>query len=170
MKKQNKKIELEDWQAAGFKNGNKTQITVLAEPQPKPGDCLGRNPKEAFGFQYYQNCNTGNPTIPIKNTLGVVMGDLLYCKEHRLHLEVVDHVAVFHLNLFTDELALQQGIAELYPAGGTGGDGFYLPDEILEQTALSCFKHHWNSLPENKDHPFESNPYVIVYTLKPVKI
>jgi len=96
------------------------------------------------------------------------IGDILYCKESRLHLEVISRRGV-NIHELTDQDAMNEGIAALYPHSGFGGEGFYLPDQIIEATPLECFKHYWNNKSGNEKHPFDINPTVVIFGLKIVK-
>ncbi len=168
MKKRTPSIDLLPWQVEGFKKGIKTQMTFLADPQPGPDDTLGTTDIGPTGFGYYR---TGAGLIVINNPLGVKhAGEILFCKKHRMHLEVTDHIAVFTIDKFTDQDALNEGVACLYPASHFGGEGFYLENQILEATALQCFQDYWNKQPENKGFEFDRNPYVITFGLKVVKL
>lgn len=144
MKKNIAYIEVDDlelWEAEAFKKGIKTQRTILAAPQ--------------FAESVYFKAN---------------LGDIFYCKKYKIHLEVTDPASEFkEIYYFTDQDALNEGIAAIYPHSNVGDDFFYLPDQIMAASALDCFKHHWNNQPGNKDYPFESNPFVITVGLKYVK-
>ena len=144
MKNNDAYIEVDDlelWEAEAFKKGIKSQKTILAGP----------NFKESVYFN-------------------AALDDILYCKKYKIHLEVTEcALELKKLNDFTDQDALNEGIAALYPHSNVGDDFFYLPDQIMAASALDCFKHHWNNQPGNKDYPFESNPFVITVGLKYVK-
>lgn len=204
MKTTNKEqVILAPWEAEAFKLGVKIQKTILAEPQPlSSGDVVYSWPRsEDFGREHCyvserQLMESGNLVGPNKfmcNEVRITMpmyfyakaGDILYCKEHHIHLEVTEESKVYrileHLEQnsegpedlkmvgFTDQDALNEGIAALYPASNVGDDFFYLPDQIMAASALDCYKDYWNSQSGNKEYPFEKNPFVITLGLQFVK-
>lgn len=202
MKATNKEqVILEAWEAQAFKAGTKIQKTILADPQPvssgyqvytwpdklNPKHCYvsDRMLKESEGREgpFMFMGNQINITIPMYFYAKV--GDILFCKEHKIHLEVTEESKVyrivqhlqdasngvddFKIAGFTDQDALNEGIAALYPHSNVGDDFFYLPDQIMAASALDCYLHYWNSQPGNAEYPFENNPFVITLGLKYVK-
>jgi hypothetical protein len=145
-------ITLLEWEARAFKNGIKTQITLLADPQPENKSLSGSN--FAVVPEYFKGA----------------VDDILYCKEHKIHLQITEAIKVLKLNSFTDQDALNEGVAALYPHSNVGDDFFYLPDKIMAASALECFKHYWNSQPANKDFNFDKNPFVVTLGLKFFKL
>lgn len=194
-------VILTEWEAEAFKSSTKIQKTILADPQPlSSGDQVytwpdKHHPKHSYVSDKMLKESEGRegPFLFLDNHVNIIMpmyfyakvGDILYCKEHHIHLEVTEESRVYrimeHLEDasngiddfkmvgFTDQDALNEGIASLYPHSNVGDDFFYLPDQIMAASALDCFKHHWNNQPGNKDYPFEKNPFVITLGLKFVK-
>jgi hypothetical protein len=132
-------IHLKEWEINGFKNKSKSLMI--------------------FPFKL-QQMNGLEPSMPV--------GQVLHNKYPYLDLELIEP-GMMHIDQITDEMALQFGIAELYPKSEFGGDGFYLPDQILEASALDCFKHYWDSQPEHTNFKFETNPAVVIFELKKIK-
>ncbi len=199
MKATNKEqVILAAWEAEAFKAGIKIQKTILADPQPlSSGDQVytwpdKHHPKYSYVNDRILKESKGRegPFMFLDNHVNIIMpmyfyakvGDILFCKEHKIHLEVTEESKVYRIVKhmepisngtddlkmvgFTDQDALNEGIAALYPYSNVGDDFFYLPDQIMAASALDCFKHHWNSQPANKDYPFEKNPFVITLGLK----
>lgn len=134
-----KNVHLEEWECKGFKNKTKTLVIFLLKSLQANG----------FNTEMYA-------------------GDIVHNKYPYLDLEIIA-IEPINLQQVTEEMAVNFGIAELYPKSEFGGDGFYLPDQILEASALDCFKHYWDSRPENADFKFETNPIVVIFELKRIK-
>ena len=69
------------------------------------------------------------------------------------------------LNSISDNDALAEGIASVYPKGLFGD--FERPDRALSQSAKSCYEHLWTKI--NGKESWEQNPFVWVYHFKLVE-
>lgn len=162
------KIIVSDWEAEGIKDKTKTTFTFLVNPQPTENVMLLNVPISAkFPIGTAFENKDGSLTSIGKDDFNI--GTIMHCENANVNIKIIGG-KVCRLNEFTDEMAVNEGIGSLYPKSHFGGEGYYLPDKILEQTALECFKYWWNNNAGVDGRPtFESNPYVIIYEFKTVK-
>jgi len=152
------------WQGFAFSDKSSATTSRIVKPRYQVGEVVYL--KEAWRMSWYKFGN--DRQIPYyrlgtgrENQKGIWKSPLFMPEwAARLFIKITD-IRAERLQEITEEDAITEGI---YRGGNYYSDNIHA---AVDDTACSAFKRLWNSI--NKDYPWESNPWVFVYSFKRVE-
>jgi len=87
----------------------------------------------------------------------------------RIHLEVTE-VRVERLWRMSFSDAVREGVSLPPQFSGMGMSGEAIENEISEKELYEIIIEYWNSLPRNRNHQWDTNPWVFVYDTKAIEL